>query len=166
VVIARGSEKPKALIRFQKFPLKILNMKECNKCHIVKEDNEFAFRNKAKGTLQPYCKECKRKIDKELYTSNHSNRRIKIRSRQNEVQTNLKELLTDIKKNSKCAICGESRWWVLDFHHIRDKRFEVSSLARRGCSLETFKEEIDKCIVLCANCHRDLHYKERNAGVV
>ena len=135
-------------------------MKECNRCHIVKEDSEFAFRNKAKGKLQPYCKECKREIDKELYTSNHSDRRRKIRNRQNKVQTNLKELLTDIKKNSKCTICGENRWWVLDFHHIRDKRFEVSSLARRGCSLETFKEEIDKCIVVCANCHRDLHYKE------
>lgn len=135
-------------------------MKECNRCHIVKEDSEFAFRNKAKGKLQPYCKECKREIDKELYTSNHSDRKRKIRNRQNKVQTNLKELLTDIKKKSKCTICGESRWWVLDFHHIRDKRFEVSSLARRGCSLETFKEEIDKCIVVCANCHRDLHYKE------
>lgn len=135
-------------------------MKECNRCHIVKEDSEFAFRNKAKGKLQPYCKECKREIDKELYTTNHSDRRRKIRNRQNKVQTNLKELLTDIKKKSKCTICGESRWWVLDFHHIRDKRFEVSSLARRGCSLETFKEEIDKCIVVCANCHRDLHYKE------
>lgn len=127
-------------------------MKECKRCHVIKEDSEFAFRNKAKGTLQPYCKECKREIDKELYDSN--------RDRQNEVQTNLKELLTNIKKNSKCAICGESRWWVLDFHHLRDKRFEVSSLARRGCSLETFKEEINKCIVICANCHRDLHFKE------
>lgn len=39
-------------------------MKECNRCHIVKDDNEFAFRNKTKGTLQPYCKECKREIDK------------------------------------------------------------------------------------------------------
>ena len=106
-------------------------MKECKRCHVIKEDSEFAFRNKAKGTLQPYCKECKREIDKELYDSNHSDRRRKIRDRQNEVQTNLKELLTNIKKNSKCAICGESRWWVLDFHHLRDKRFEVSSLARR-----------------------------------
>lgn len=137
-------------------------MKECNRCHIVKEDSEFAFRNKDKGTLQPYCKECKKEIDKELYLSNHSNRQSKIRDRQNRTQSILKKYLTDIKKSSKCALCGEDRWWVLDFHHLRDKRFEVSSLARRGCSLETFKEEIDKCIVVCANCHRDMHFKESN----
>jgi hypothetical protein len=135
-------------------------MKECNRCHIVKDDNEFAFRNKTKGTLQPYCKECKREIDKELYVSNHLDRKRKIRNRQNKIKINLKELLTDIKKKSKCAICGESRWWVLDFHHIRDKKFEVSSLPKRGCSLKMFKEEIDKCIIICANCHRDLHFKE------
>lgn len=135
-------------------------MKECNKCHIVKESTEFSFRNKTKDILQPYCKECKKEIDRELYISNHSNRKSKIRNRQNEVQTNLKEFLMSIKKNSKCIICGDNRWWVLDFHHIKNKKFEVSSLARRGCSLETFNKEIDKCIIICANCHRDLHFKE------
>lgn len=44
-------------------------MKECKRCHVINEDSEFAFRNKAKGTLQPYCKEYKREIDKELYDS-------------------------------------------------------------------------------------------------
>lgn len=137
-------------------------MKECNRCHIVKDDSEFSFRNRAKGTLQPYCKECKKEIDRELYSTNHSDRQSKIRNRQNKVQTELKNYLTELKKNSKCAICNENRWWVLDFHHTRDKKFNVSSLARRGCSLETFKEEINKCIIICANCHRDIHFKESN----
>lgn len=135
-------------------------MKECNRCHKIKEDSEFAFRNKAKGTLQPYCRECKKEIDRELYTANNSSRQSKIRSRQRKAQAELKEYLTEIKKNSKCAICGEDRWWVLDFHHIKDKKFEVPSLARRGCDVETLKKEIDKCIIICANCHRDLHFRE------
>ena len=58
-------------------------------------------------------------------------------------------------------MCGEDRWYVLDFHHIGDKDFNISQKVQEGCSLDTIKKEIEKCIVLCANCHREVHYKER-----
>lgn len=85
-------------------------MKKCNRCHILKEDSEFAYRNKAKDKLQPYCKECKKEIDRERYLNNTNNRRDKIKNRQKKTQQSLKKYLNDIKKHSKCAICGESRW--------------------------------------------------------
>jgi hypothetical protein len=66
-----------------------------------------------------------------------------------------------VKKHSKCAICGDTRWYVLDFHHINGKDFTISEKVREGCSLNTIKKEIEKCILVCANCHRELHYKER-----
>lgn len=135
-------------------------MKKCNRCNIIKEDSEFSFKNKNKKILHSYCKECKREIDNELYSNNHLNRKTKVKDRQNKVQTTLKNLLFEIKKNSKCSICGENRWWMLDFHHMKDKKYDISSLPKRGCSLETFQKEIDKCIILCANCHRDVHFKE------
>lgn len=57
-------------------------------------------------------------------------------------------------------MCGDTRWYVLDFHHLRDKSFAISEVISKGVSLETIKSEIEKCITLCANCHRELHYKE------
>ena len=74
------------------------------------------------------------------------------------------EWFTDYKKTLKCKECGESRYWVLDFHHRdpKEKDVEVSTLMRRGNKTKILKE-IEKCDVLCANCHRDLHFKENNA---
>lgn len=74
----------------------------------------------------------------------------------------LKNYIQEIKSHSKCSVCGEERWWVLDFHHLRDKKYEIPELARSGCSLDILKAELEKCIILCANCHRDLHHHKRS----
>ena len=75
----------------------------------------------------------------------------------------LREWFIEFKKELKCEICGEGRYWVLDFHHIdpTKKDIEVSILIRKGSKKKAL-EEIQKCKVLCANCHRDLHYNERS----
>lgn len=43
----------------------------------------------------------------------------------------------------------------MDFDHLGDKRFLISSAARRGISFDKIKQEIAKCEVVCANCHRN-----------
>jgi predicted HNH restriction endonuclease len=58
---------------------------------------------------------------------------------------------------TKCQICGENRRECLDFHHLSGKTDTVGNLARFGKSYDRIKTEIDKCIVLCANCHRVMH---------
>jgi len=59
-----------------------------------------------------------------------------------------------------CKNCGESDYRCLDFHHTdpSTKDAEVSELWRHA-SIITIRKEIEKCEVLCANCHRKLHYK-------
>jgi hypothetical protein len=52
-----------------------------------------------------------------------------------------------------CTLCGESDPVVLDFDHIRDKLRDVTVVARYGCRSDLLAE-IEKCRVLCANCHR------------
>ena len=66
------------------------------------------------------------------------------------------------KKTLKCSICDESRFWTLDFHHLdpATKEGTMSTLCFT-VSKKKLQLEIDKCIVLCSNCHRDLHYNEK-----
>ena len=58
-------------------------------------------------------------------------------------------------------MCGESDLRVLEFHHEGNKEAEVSRLMGRGASLDALKGEIEKCVVLCANCHRKITSDER-----
>jgi hypothetical protein len=68
---------------------------------------------------------------------------------------------TEYKSTLACVECGEDHPATLDFHH-RDpstKEANVSSTHRLGWSEKRILKEIAKCDVLCANCHRKLHYE-------
>lgn len=58
------------------------------------------------------------------------------------------------KTDKGCARCTMHDPRCLDFHHLGDKTENVSIASNQGWSLEHLQEEIEKCIVLCANCHR------------
>ena len=65
-------------------------------------------------------------------------------------------------KGGKCERCGYDKCKAaLDFHHLdpSTKRFNISSSMSRKMP-ETIAEA-DKCILICSNCHRELHYNER-----
>ena len=70
-------------------------------------------------------------------------------------------------KGGACSICGYNKnSAVLSFHHThnprQDNQKEYSINIRIGnrCSLESLKKEADKCILVCENCHREIHQKE------
>jgi len=72
----------------------------------------------------------------------------------------LKEMIVDYK-GGKCAICGYDRYiGAFDLHHKDNKQKEFG-LSFRGLtrSWEKIKKEADKCILVCANCHREIHGK-------
>ena len=69
----------------------------------------------------------------------------------------LREYINNYKLSRGCSICGYNKCAaVLEFHHNGDKDFLPNSSS--GRSIENLKKEIEKCIVLCANCHRELHH--------
>ena len=137
-----------------------MEQKKCTKCGQWKDIEEFAWKNKSEGKRHSQCKECRRKADNKRYAEDPNRRETVKAVHKNQVKY-IREYIQDIKKHSKCAICGEDRWYVLDFHHTGDKDFNISQKVQEGCSLETIKKEIEKCIILCANCHREVHYKEK-----
>ena len=74
----------------------------------------------------------------------------------------LKQLAIE-SKGGKCIICGYSKFvGALDFHHVdeKTKQFDLSSrgLTRSWSRIEA---ELEKCVLVCANCHREIH-----AGIV
>jgi len=68
----------------------------------------------------------------------------------------------DWKATLSCVQCGFSHVAALDFHHTDAKAKDgiVSDLVRMG-RFKKAKAEAEKCIVLCANCHRVHHYEEK-----
>jgi hypothetical protein len=61
-------------------------------------------------------------------------------------------------KGSKCALCGYGRCHAaLHFHHVNDedKLFGISG--KHALSWSKIKQELDKCVLLCANCHAEVH---------
>jgi hypothetical protein len=70
----------------------------------------------------------------------------------------LKSMVVEYK-GGKCMRCGYSKSiWALDLHHL-DESTKEFGLSARGMtrSWEKIKKEADKCILLCANCHREIH---------
>lgn len=67
-------------------------------------------------------------------------------------------------KGGKCEICGYDKCIsALEFHHLNPTQKDFG-IGHRGYtrSWEKVKEELDKCIMVCANCHRELHEKDSN----
>jgi hypothetical protein len=71
------------------------------------------------------------------------------------------EWVREFKRSKGCFRCGETDPLVLDLHHLHSKVLEVSAAARSGWSIDRISSEAEKCLVLCANCHRREHGIER-----
>ena len=66
-----------------------------------------------------------------------------------------KKMLAKIKEDSGCVDCGVGNHIILDFDHIRDKKYNVSRMIHDGFSWRGYKKKNEKFEVVCANCHRD-----------
>lgn len=127
-------------------------LKKCTKCYKDKDaEKDFAFYNKTTGVRRAMCKECVSELTNRHYTDNKELYRVNQRTRRERNRQFIKEYLSD-----KCCVdCGNSDWRVLEFDHVRGtKTNNVSKMVVDRVPIETIKEEIAKCDVRCANCHR------------
>ena len=133
-------------------------LRRCGRCQAVKPVSDF--NPKANGKWQGYCKTCHAAWKQEYYQKN----RAKYIERALSQKAKLREVLR-VAKNRACQDCG--RWfppYVLDFDHREGevKLFNVSSLnAHRWSSVRQVQEEIAKCDLVCANCHRERTHQRR-----
>ena len=134
-------------------------MKTCPKCGESRPVSDFSFRNKAKGLHASYCKFCHRKIRNQIYAAGPLPDQTRVRKRVRENQ----QWLDEYRKQLACP-CGENHPGCLDFHHLdpKTKELPISQVAQRGWGRARILREMAKCKVLCANCHRKLHWNERH----
>ena len=134
-------------------------MKQCSKCKELKDENDYSWKNKSLNKRAVECKVCHRKQRKHYY-DNNKQREIE---RTTERKNMLREWFFNYKSTLECNRCGENHIATLQFHHTdpSEKKFNLSNGYSLGLSKEKIVKEIEKCEVLCANCHSILHWKER-----
>jgi len=135
-------------------------MKTCSKCKIEKDESCFNKSSKNKDGLQVRCKDCNKQVLKNHYHNNLSHYRNKNDRRKENIRNYINS------KKIKCAKCDETHVACLEFHHLKDKEINIAEICNLMWSIDRIVKELNKCIILCSNCHRKLHYNERNSTIV
>lgn len=139
--------------------------KVCRYCLEKKPLDEFSFRSRARGTRHHKCKECQRSYSKAHYeATKHENsarysacRRVRRRERNQQYRARMFAYL----EQHPCVDCGEADPIVLDFDHKGDKAYDVSTMIGQGWAWSRIMQEIKKCVVRCAHCHRRKTAREK-----
>lgn len=96
----------------------------------------------------------------EFRIDKNGNKRCKTceRERLNSIRRKYKEELVKYK-GGKCEICGYDKCiTALEFHHLNPSEKDFSLSNSKIHNLEKLKKEADKCILVCSNCHREIHF--------
>lgn len=139
-------------------------MKICTKCpeRGLQPLDNF---HKKHGKPQAVCKDCRRAIHAAHYKVNKDNYKSQASERKRELRTWLREL----KDNKPCVDCGVNYPAVcMDFDHLdgTDKEACLNVLVSNGVGKDRLEAEIEKCDLVCANCHRLRTEKRRIASMV
>jgi len=127
----------------------------CRVCGVRKPWTEFPRRGRESQRLQTWCKACFSAYKAKRHQLNHDREMRRIRRNSARYRSEARTLIRAYLLEHPCVDCGESDVAVLDFDHVRDsKRMDVSALVAGGYSWHTIADEIAKCDVRCANCHR------------
>ena len=132
-------------------------MRYCSKCAQNLDDACFNKNISRKTGLQVYCKECSKVVNNESYAKSET-RRQRIKQNSADRVVAMRKLVNKAKSGG-CIICDEKNTCALDFHHVRsNKAFDLGTGVNHFGTTKLM-EEINKCVVLCANCHRIETYK-------
>jgi len=129
-------------------------MKYCPDCEEKKGYGEFSADKSTKDKLYPYCKEC---------TAARARKRYQIIRRQ------WREFVSKILP-PVCSNCGyDKSQRAINYHHLNpeEKSFGISKFIKQGLTKKNkqlMRDELDKCICLCANCHAELHDNDYEEG--
>ena len=126
-------------------------MKQCIDCNQEKPNEQFPF-DKSRNRYLSVCKQCTA-IRTENYRQNNKDKW----KQQSKTHSLKRKNVVDEWKAQGCIKCGDKRHYVIDAHHLdpTQKDFSIGT-SIRGVNIT--KSELEKCIPLCSNCHREFHY--------
>ena len=128
-------------------------MRSCSRCKAEKPDEEFAWRRRELGQRDTYCRPCRAEYKQEHYKANKQ-RYIDAAARRKKILLEERFLfLMAYFREHPSADCGETDPIVLEFDHLRDKKIGIAT-GIRNRNWNDVLDEIAKCDVVCANCHR------------
>lgn len=138
-----------------------METKLCPGCKETKSVDLFSRNKHRLDGLQRTCKQCIREAGIRSYNKNKQ----AYQSRSAAYNKSILDSVNQYKADHPCKKCGNSKYYLLDFHHIDPsiKDGDVNTIARTR-SRKALWDEIAKCIVLCKNCHADFHYQEKEYG--
>lgn len=127
-------------------------MKSCHTCKISKPLSEFGLNKRSKDGLQHNCKPCKATYEAEYYKKTPK-RQSAIKASNARMRETNRLKLWNLLIKSKCNTCGESDPLVLQFDHLGNKTHNIARMISASYGWPSIQREIDKCQILCANCH-------------
>ncbi len=126
-------------------------------CQICGQEFEPGY----KAYTRKYCYSCS--------PAQNRNEQGKFCHQQNPIRVAIKKELVKYK-GGKCERCGYNKsLYALHFHHVNpnEKDFSLSEYFKKSSKIDMdlFKKEIDKCILVCANCHAEIHEELNTIGI-
>ncbi len=128
-------------------------LRTCGRCGETKPVEEFAWRRKRKLQRDNYCRPCRSAYGREHYLANKQHYIDEAARRKNLELERRTLYLIEFFAANPCTDCGETDPTVLEFDHLRDKSFNLSG-GIRDRNWQSVLDEMAKCEVVCANCHR------------
>lgn len=126
---------------------------KCSRCGETKPAEEFCWKRKDRNRRDSYCRPCRQAYGRSYYRTNRDKRVAQDAARKVTIRVERTRLLLAHFAAHPCVDCGETDPVVLEFDHLRDKKFTIGSKLTHMARSKVLAE-IEKCEVVCANCHR------------
>jgi hypothetical protein len=127
--------------------------RRCGQCHEVKAITEFKWRQRRGGEYDYMCRDCRAQYAHKHYQANRQQYLERAAISKRKLKLERTRFLLDYFQDHPCADCGEADPVVLEFDHLKDKSFNIGDCFA-GRTWESVLAEIEKCEVVCRNCHR------------
>ena len=128
--------------------------KICGGCQEEKPVSDFYLKDKESTLLQSVCINCTKKYHRAHYEENSDSYKDRSTKSRKRYKKRNHRIVFDYLVRHPCDECGCTDKTILQFHHIDEKDDEVGNLVNKGSPVERLLAEIEKCRVLCPNCHR------------